>query len=553
MPQRAVHCLILLMLAFAWPSAAGATEPVLLPTAGPALERLFAETRGVWTLPDAQIQPHRLTGHACAANGACADFLLTPPSPGCTHALVPAGCLQVTPPTPALQQVLTGLGDPWQRLPDAPTQAPPVLWPWLLAWGLVPVLLAFAASIRRTRSWALALIGGLAWPSLFLLGSVFGAWWPLWDALGMGTLTAFVWALRTAPSRPSGRGLALSALVLVLGLGALELSLRVFGRQQAPVLAPSQPPLHVNGDVLTRLRVNEPGFCPLWGPPLGEAVDCPPGPAVPTQHPAVLHIGDSLLQAPGLPRTQTVTAWLEKLLPGSAHVNTGVGATSLDLQALIAQRWLARTRFDALVFHVYPCNDLGEIGEPRLYCGDAPVLVDDRGVTKARCPQPRAEQPKLTTLLRYSPPPFPLQFLAADLRLAGVGVRLFAAFARALRPATEETGRDAAHQYTQALRFLLAQSKARQLPVAAVVMPMRATACSAGNVADAQVLRRILKDAQIPVWDSQPLFDDATRTQGESAVFGEMPPGDPHLNPHGLEELGRWLAPQVQTWLATHN
>ncbi len=550
LPRRHLWTLALLLLAL----PAAAAEPVLLPTAGPALEQVFAASHGAWTLPDAQIQPHRIVGKACAADGTCLEFQLNPPSPTCPGAQLPAGCLTTRTPAPALATLLTALANPWQQVHDPPPTPPPPLWPGLLLWLLAPVLLASltAQLLRRLTpprrlTW---LAGALAWPLLLAVASVYGGWWPLWDGLGMGMLAALAWLLQASPTRVAWRGLLLSGTVLALGLVALEVALARLAPHQAAVATPTTPPFRWQGDVLVRLRVNEPGFCPQWGPPLGEAIGCPPGPPVPEQHPAVLHIGDSLLQAPGLPRSQTVTAWLERLLPGTAHVNTGVGATSLDLQAAIANRWLARTPFDALVFHVYPCNDLGEIDEPRLYCGDAPVLVNDRGTPRLRCPQPRPEQPRLTTLLRYSPPPFPLQLAAADVRLARAGVRLFAWLARALRPATDETAQTSAASYQRALQLLLTETAARHVPVAAVVMPARESACAIGNVADGRVLRQILQQAHVTTFDSQPLFDSITQTSNESAVFGEDPPGDPHLNPAGLERLGRWLAPQLQAWLA---
>ncbi len=531
-----------------------AAEPILLPSSGPALEQLFAASHGAWTLPDAQIRPHGIVGHACATNGSCADFQLNPPSAACAGTVIAAGCLTVTPPTPGLTALLAGLSSPWQQTHDPPAAPPAPLWPWLLVWFFAPLALASIAAhllnrLARPRLLT-SVLGALAWLVLFALGSVLGAWWPLWDGLGMGLLAALAWLLQTLPTRPAPRGLLLSAVVLALGLAALEGAVALLAPHQAPVTPPDQFPFRREGDVLAKLRVAEPGFCALWGPPLGDVAECPPGPQPPTQHPAILHIGDSLLQAPGLPRSQTVTAWLERLMPGTQHINTGVGATSLDLQAVIAERWLARARFDALVFHVYPCNDLGEIDEPRLYCGDAPVLVLDRGTPRWRCPQPLAGQDRLTTLLRYSPPSFPLQWAAAEVRLARSGVRVFAWLARALRPATEMTTLTSAQSYRYALQLLLAESAAHGVPVAAVMMPARASACASGNVQDGRTLRGILRDAAVPVFDSQPLFDAATQTQGESAVFGEVPPGDPHLNPAGLERLGRWLAPQLQAWLA---
>lgn len=549
----------LLLLCLVWRAGpAIAAGPAFLdPGFGQTLQAALGPAAAGWTLASARVERQQASGRACNQAGTCVSFVLRSPSASCAGTSLEAGCLQLTPNDPQLAAVFGKLRTPWQHEAEAAPAATheaaqQPLWWWALAWVVVPLVSAggLALPLRRRRSWLLTTCGAVAW-------LVLGGWLSLgagrvglWDGLGLGTLAALAWTLVLYPGRDHLRraGLAFGAAAIALVL--VELVLRLSPMRWPAVMPASRPPWFAPGELTDALRTREPGYCPLWGPPLGTAEGCRAFPPRAIATPAVLHIGDSLLAANGLPPSASIPGQLEALLPASTHLNTGVGATSLDVQTVIAERWLQKSRWDAVVLHIYPCNDLLELDEPHGYCGDQSALVESNGTLRWRCPTPTDSAVSWTTMLRFGPPPFPLHLWAPRLTLARAGVALVANVARQLRPVTTAADANALGRYRQILRHLRRTVAQHPAKLGVVMMPMRASACAPRNGADREGLLRLVRDEGLPLWDTQPLADASVRTGGESQFFLDNPPGDPHLNPHGLAEVARWLAPQLGAWLA---
>ncbi len=546
--------LIILAAATWMEPSAWAQTPVLPPSAGAALERTFGATQGAWSLDSATIGPQSIVGRACTAGHACVDFRIAPPTPQCVGMAIAAGCLTATSAdaqtTAGLVAVLRSFANPW-RTTSPPRHAPvepPSLLLALCIWLAAPTALAFAVALplrrrRQAPGVTFLALGAVLWLALGVAGSLLGGFWLLWDGVAMGCLAALCWLV--VLTRVSATRVALTLTSTVLGLLLLEGALRVLHVNQPGITVPLGPPWHLNGDVATAAAVREPGFCALWGPPNGDAQGCPAVEAIDLQPRAMLHIGDSMLEGSGVDRSRSLTVWLEKLAPGTSHLNTGLGNSSLDLQAAIARRWLARSSFRMVVLHVFAGNDLLEIGMPRMYCGDRSVLVTDKAGTRERCPEPIRDSSRFQEILRFSPPPFPLHWLASYSLVVRAVARQFL-WASTASAGPNSPRAEALADYRSALEFLLSTTRANQIPVVAVMMPNRRSLRRTEFQHDAERLRDILKSEGIAVLETQAMVDEVVRTQGEQAVFLQRQ-DDPHLNEHGLELLGRWLSPQLES------
>ncbi len=512
---------------------------------------------------------------------------MTQASAACGGDSLPVGCVAIVAPTPAdaasLRRVLAGLPPLW-RPPgasdraagadrrSAPPLAPsvnetpaeylgaPAIAAVLVAWLLLASLLgaAAAALVRAvappatvTRRSAVA--AGLRAGSAVALAAavpttlVWSGRVGLWDAVAVTTVAAAVAVLWLDPAT-AWRRAARIAFGTLLGLVILEVALQVIDWPH-PIVPPerSLPITLAPGGLAARLVLAEPGYCVPWQGGVLPDSRCR-APPVPTERPVVLHIGDSNLAGTGVDPQQRFTALLRSRGVEFVHLNTGLGGTSVDVQAHVARQWLRRLPVAAIVLHAYACNDLEEIHRRRLWCRGESPLVRRRGQVELRCerPDPASDTPRVW--LRYSPPPFPMLVLARWSALSAVAVAWFNATATAdpnMSDAAAEAG------YADGLQVLLKTAAKANVPVAAVLMPIRDDLCGPHGRAHHQTLRRMLTAAQVPFLDMAPSFDATVRRLGAAARFVEVPAPDPHPNAAGHEAIAAAIAAAWPTLLPT--
>ena len=398
-------------------------------------------------------------------------------------------------------------------------------------------LLAGAVRRRWPQLRALPLAIPLSWAFVPLLGSrlFFG------DALGMAVVGAIIalWHGDIQPHR--ARRWLLAAGVFALSLGALEGALRL-RRQPPPVvedarvqlLAAAQwrsaadldlqhvPPGSSAAGILEALFVDPRHFRTLRA-------------RRPTD-PWLLHLGDSMVFGDGIAADAAVPARLQARLPDLAQVNAGVAGTTLDVQFAFLQRLLATWPApSAVVLHVYPRNDLVGVDYPFDFCAGQAVLTPPSQPVAVRCLTP-GRMP-LVDRLRHSPLPLPLARAAHWSWLARWLAGVHDASRGLLAPAIPG---DAPRRYGQIAQATQQRLRDKHIGFVVALMPVRQRVRH-DAAAEAAIFRTIFAALQVPVLDSQPLFD--AHVTDEAALF--LPDDNIHLSPQGAELYAQWLAAQL--------
>jgi hypothetical protein len=128
----------------------------------------------------------------------------------------------------------------------------------------------------------------------------------------------------------------------------------------------------------------------------------------------VLHLGDSIAFGFNLPRDRTVTAELERLEPGTEHINAAIPGTAPDAYLAELQPWVTSQEIDVVVMHVYEGNDLAGLDSRFPCCRWQPLLTYEDGTAVLRCA--RATAPDFgragwSWLRDHNPPPYLLRAL----------------------------------------------------------------------------------------------------------------------------------------------
>ncbi len=439
---------------------------------------------------------------------------------------------------------VVGLALWWWQFADAdladPARREGLALGWEAVWWLVPVLLGLLAG-AVTRRWPQLRALPLAIPASWVFAPLVGSQLFLGDALGMALVGAIValWHGDIQPHR--ARRWLLAAVVSVLGLGVLEGALRV-RRQPPPVVEDARVQL------LAAAQWQSAADLDLQHVPPGSSaagmlealfVDPRHFRTLRAQRPTdrwLLHLGDSMLFGDGIAADAAVPARLRTRLPGLAQVNAGVAGSTLDVQFAFLQRllatWPAPT---AVVLHVYPRNDLVGLDYPFDFCAGQPVLTPPSQPVAVRCLAP-GRMP-LVDRLRHSPLPLPLARAARWSWLARWLVGVHAASPGVWAPAV---GGDAPHRYGQIARAMQQRLRDKQIGFAVALMPVRQRARH-DAAAEAAIFRTIFAALQVPVLDSQPLFD--ANAADEASLF--LPGDNIHLSPQGAELYAGWLAGQL--------
>ncbi len=404
------------------------------------IEAAFARAGPRLRLDSASISAHGVAGQVCTADGACAAFRLSDVLAGC-HDGAAAGpfCLRAEGLGPAdaaaLRSALAATPDPWRLL--TPQRAGPPSPPLYdeastalhaerlaIAFGLGALPLALGAVggliLRRWRrpgrrqSLLVASLPTAAFAALSMVWPSLGLWDGLWITIHMGVGLAGGWW------RPRHVAV-LTACVAVFAAGLVaEGVARVAGPSPRPEPPLRRGPLHV----VTAYDADDLGRTLHWSRWACERLrrlDFQGADEAKTaKRPAVVHLGDSMIQGIDVAPADNQIGALRGGA-GSNHINAGMPGTSIDV-ALLAFRRLREVAPPALVvLHVFPANDLLEVGAPLPCCqGAALDLRTDDAMTACA---PDADSPPtpgpLGLLLHESPPPYALRALAFASHLAG--------------------------------------------------------------------------------------------------------------------------------------
>ena len=429
---------------------------------------------------------------------------------------------------------------------------------WLGIWWLVPVCAGGTVGLvfrwglgkRPTSRWTL-------WLPLLIL-PLFGAIAAVWsrrigamDGAALAFVATLTW-LAVAHQRCARLAPWLVSLAsLTAGLLLLEVAAR-FVLPPPPVIewhelsllnhnSPRPDGLPVGaGDLLIDCALHaevgeETARCLRLGPP-------------PKDRPWVLHLGDSMLFGSGVAPESALPAQLAKLRPEVAQLNAGVPGTSIDVELALLQRVLRLGRPAMVVLYAMPGNDADEVATPAESCNAQPPvkLVGQAAheTPELRCPRAVwAPRPWYAAFL-HSRLPLPIAALTNASWLARHLEWLHRLAIEAPRAHEREPPPDA-KQYGRYFHALVTLLRDEGIPLRVVVMPLRRSQYIRFTDARRRQLQAVLRVEGVPIIDTQTPADQLVQRQGEAALYVDEPPGDIHLNAHGLAQLAEYLGPQL--------
>lgn len=430
-----------------------------------------------------------------------------------------------------------------------------MLLPWLLAAGTV-VLPLFTGLLIGRRINALPWVPGrrtvaLLALALLALSSPFfpspKTWFSAYDHALMAGLFALGLLLSERPGRPRliGREALLPTLVvLALGGSLVEWRARqVPGAPQDPG-DPSQ--LHIVFRRDGRDRRCNAIFPDAYGRDLLRETwrNLQTAP----DRRRVLHVGDSMVNSF---RREVFTALLDRLRPGEVHMNLGVGGTAPDAYRLMLRHWLAQTRPDEVVVHVFLGNDLNEF--PEYQCCEAGPLV---AFTPAGAMTPRCEAPRMAddarARWRLGPAPYALRVLG---HRSVAAARVVERMERAMRAIVTPRVRSGSFGWGTTpdrvrtellLRAIRDEVASRHVPLTLSLLPARWTLESDDPGDPVRRLHAEALDAArslgVRVVDPWDVFQQAARSPAPDLWYSPDNHRDPHFGDDGHRIYARWLS-----------
>ncbi len=366
-----------------------------------------------------------------------------------------------------------------------------------------------------------------------------------WDGALIGALFGggAVLGARSVSRRTEWASVALLVASTAASLGLAELASRTL---LPPIRAaiPEHPPRLILDDanVQGARYAKSDGFrreaCTFLYPDVHPGAFESRAPADDGRRPAVLHVGDSMVEGASLPMAQSFPQRLAELDPGTVHVNAGMAAMSVDYHLLHATRWLARRHVDRVVFYVFVGNDLDEIDQEMPCCWDGPLLDYGADDVSERCPSPASNDDAPGW---HSPLPYPLRTAA---QVSSLALRLVALHSLPRLPRDHETRWPHFEAVMRAARDRMAASG---VGFAVVLLPLREALESAEPTrSEAYAVRtRALETCRrlgIRTLDAWDFFADAVHRLGSERVFIDRGgTKDLHFSAEGHERFARWL------------
>lgn len=262
----------------------------------------------------------------------------------------------------------------------------------------------------------------------------------------------------------------------------------------------------------------------------------------------ILHVGDSMTFGMGVAPDEKFTEELERLEPGTQHINLGIPGTAPDAYLLVLQKWLAehatdqRRPVDLVVMHVFEGNDLSSLDDAYPCSGWRSLLIYEGD--KAAIRYPKAIPVDLGqagfTWLRYnSPPPYlirvlmPHSYAAAHLGAAIV-------ISGRAQPLWVKQSEDTALQHLERI-LATAQDDLQKRGIAFVLVVIPDRRWVENPTTFGHVTPRILRVAerlQMPALDAWDAIADAV-ARGDRIFMDAA--WDPHFNAAGHALIAQWL------------
>jgi hypothetical protein len=272
----------------------------------------------------------------------------------------------------------------------------------------------------------------------------------------------------------------------------------------------------------------------------------------------LVHLGDSLVFGLGVDAEERFTSLLELRDDGSEHVNLGMPSTSIDVQWAVARQLVEELKPDAVVYYLYPGNDLLEIDMPMPCCGAGPIMRYEGGRAEPACESRTPgslRSVRLGWLFSESPPPFPLRVATGLSSFASHASAGFVALSTALgKPAgvTESV----AWEHWRAVFATMREDLGRQgVPLVAVLLPDRAALELGGALG---VRHKRLRSAAgaafealgVPWLDGWERFEPLVAKGGGESLFTGFGNRDPHFNVEGHVTMAEWLEQSLPASIA---
>jgi hypothetical protein len=245
-------------------------------------------------------------------------------------------------------------------------------------------------------------------------------------------------------------------------------------------------------------------------------------------------------------RDQTFTADLERLEPGTRHINAGIPGTAPDAYLLVLRQWLAAEPVDLAVMYIFEGNDLQGLDDNYPCCNWQSILTYGTDGPVLRCPTASSVDLAAAgaTWLRYnSPPPYLIRALIGpSVAAAHIG----AAIQRAMlaMPVLAFPSQDMALEHLESiLRAARDELRSRRTPFVVVVLPARDSVedpAAAGRAVPA--ILAVARRLDVPALDATEVVRQGA-ARGERMFFDN--PSDPHFTATAHEIVARWLHDQL--------
>jgi lysophospholipase L1-like esterase len=412
-------------------------------------------------------------------------------------------------------------------------------------------------------------------------------WFPfvgLWDAVTEGLLVGVGFALFAHPTLLDVRKLGLSLGTTIIGLGLLEVGVRVymppppsypigegphFLLSNMVMFAGPDSDLFLNGKIPPLLEkitmsadpnsmshykqppsklVTKELVCSIvYGEGYQGAIDVSlrrdivwPRESIvrdDVEH-RVLHVGDSMVFGHEVPREMNFSSVLGVLEPNIQHINAAISGTAPDDYLVILNSWIERASFDLAVIYLFSGNDVRAIGAPHPCSNWESILSYENGKARLRYPDnPKSDnRTGFKWLAINSPLPYLLRVMIAK----GSSV---AAYLGALQPLDGLEYEEEREQKKERLEVILRTARdnlaEREIPLVVVMLPSHDAFTGQLNGPSEQLAMQIIPFTsrnQIPSLDATQLLRESLG-RGESPIQLDRT----HFTEQGHKLVAEWL------------
>jgi hypothetical protein len=255
----------------------------------------------------------------------------------------------------------------------------------------------------------------------------------------------------------------------------------------------------------------------------------------------VLHIGDSMTFGFGVARNETFTADLERLEPGTQHINGGIPGTAPDAYLVVLRQWVALHDVDLAVMYIFEGNDVDALDDYYPCCHWQSLLTYGPAGVALRCPTAGGIDLSGagTTWLRYNgPPPYLVRVLIPYSSAAAYLGAAIVSWMPLAPIAVQQSQETKLLHLESILRAARDELRARHVSFVVVILPSGTwdeDPATAQHLAP-QILE-IARRLNVPAFNAL----DAVRDEAKRGRQIFLAPGDPHYNAAGHALIAQWL------------